>query len=71
VFRPHTFAVTGKRDPKTFKKVYEPDPTKKVQVKFFVEGYEYKLLGLFPANRHLFGVEGAKVSESLFFVGHG
>lgn len=68
-FSPHTFAVTGKRDPKTFKKVYQPDPTQKVPIKFFAPGYEYKLLGLIPANRHLLGVEGAKVEESLFLLG--
>jgi peptide/nickel transport system permease protein len=68
-FSPHVFAVTGKRDPKTFKKVYQPDPTQKVTVKFFAEGYEYKLLGLFPTTRHLLGVEGAKVEESLFLLG--
>jgi peptide/nickel transport system permease protein len=68
-FNPHTFAVTGKRDPKTFKKVYQPDPTQKVQVQFFAPGYEYKLLGLIPTNRHLLGVEGAKVEESLFLLG--
>jgi peptide/nickel transport system permease protein len=68
-FRPHVFAVTGKRDPKTFKKVYAPDPKKKVQVTFFAEGYEYQLLGLFPTNRHWIGVVDAKVEESLFLLG--
>lgn len=69
IFRPHVFAVTGKRDPKTFKKVYTPDPNQKVAVKFFAEGYEYKILGLIPSNRHWIGVEDAKVEESLFLLG--
>lgn len=68
-FSPHVFAVTGKRDPKTFKKVYKPDPKQKVPVKFFAEGYEYNILGFIPANRHWIGVEGAKVEESLFLLG--
>src|SRR5215212_12207175 len=25
-FRPHVYGLTGKRDPKTFKRVYQPDP---------------------------------------------
>ena len=29
-------------------------------IKFFVEGYEYKLLGLIPANTHLFGTDDGK-----------
>ena len=68
-FSPHVFAVTGKRDPKTFKKVYTPDPKQKVPVKFIAEGYEYKILGFIPTNRHWIGVEGAKVEESLFLLG--
>ena len=36
-FSPHVFAVTGKRDPKTFKKVYKPDPKQKVVVKLVAE----------------------------------
>lgn len=68
-FRPHVFPVTGKRDPKTFKKVYAPDPSKKVPLIFFAKGYEYNVLGLFPASRHWIGVENAKVEESLFLLG--
>lgn len=68
-FSPHAFAVTGKRDPKTFKKVYKPDPNQKVAVKFFTKGYEYHILGLIPADRHWIGVENAKVEESLFLLG--
>ncbi len=72
-FRPHVFAVTGKRDPKTFKKVYKPDPEKKVPLALFAKGYEYDLLGLFPASRHLVGVnpgdENTIIEESLFLIG--
>gem|GEM_PF-4058227 len=46
-FKPHVYGFTGKRDPKTFKKVYTVDPEKKIPVVLFAEGYEYKLLGLF------------------------
>lgn len=68
-FNPYVHPVVGKRDPKTFKKVYQPDPDQKVYLTFFAEGYEYKLFGLFPANRHLFGVDGANIAESLFLLG--
>lgn len=41
---------------------WEEDTTQKYFVRFFVEGWDYKLLGLFPTNRHLYGVdEGAKI----------
>lgn len=68
-FSPYVHPVVGKRDPKTFKKVYKPDLETKVPLVFWAEGYEYKLWGLFPSNRHLIGVEGAKAEESIFLLG--
>lgn len=68
-FRPHVFGLTGKRDPRTFKRVYKPDPNKKVPLILFAHGYEYKFLGLFPADVHLLGVEGAAPEDSIFLLG--
>lgn len=69
-FAPHVYAVKGKRDLKTFKRVYETDPTTKIPVHFFARGFEYKFLGLFPSNRHLLGVgAGHQAAETLFLLG--
>lgn len=68
-FSPHVFGITGKRDLKTFKRVYEPDPNIKVPVRFFGPGFEYKWLGFIPTNIHLISVEGAKAEETLFLMG--
>lgn len=68
-FRPHVYGLTGKRDPQTFKRVYQPDPNLKVPLKLWVEGYEYEFLGLFKTNRHLLGVEGATAEEAIFLLG--
>jgi len=69
-FYPHVYGLAGKRDPVTFKRVYAPDPDIKVPVSFFAEGFDYKLLGFIPTNRHLLGVgNGAKAEESLFLIG--
>jgi len=69
-FYPHVYGLAGKRDPVTFKRVYAPDPDTKVPVSFFAEGFDYKLLGFIPTNRHLLGVgNGAKAEESLFLIG--
>lgn len=70
-FRPYVTPLVGVRDPQTFKRVYAPDPTQKVPVVFFARGFEYKLLGLIPMDRHLIGVEGeGKTPEnSLFLLG--
>ena len=71
-FSPHVFAVVGKRDPQTFKRVYQPDPNIKVPIQFFAEGFEYELFGLIPANRHLIGVAPdaeATAEETIFLIG--
>jgi peptide/nickel transport system permease protein len=41
----------------TFKVYWEEDTSKVYEIKFFVEGSEYEILGLIPTNRHLYGVE--------------
>lgn len=68
-FSPHVFGMTGKRDLKTFKRVYAPDPNLKYPVRFFGPGYEYKWLGFIPTNLHLISVEGAEAEETLFLMG--
>lgn len=69
-FFPHVPGLVGKRDPLTFKRVYAPDPSVKVPVQFFAPGFEYKMFGFIPANRHLIGVgEGYTAEQSLFIIG--
>ena len=69
-FRPHVYGVKGVRDPQTFKRVYRPDPTQRVNLRFFAEGFEYRFLGLMPARRHLIGVDGGlDASHSIFLLG--
>jgi peptide/nickel transport system permease protein len=68
-FRPHVNPLVGQRDPVTFKRVYAVDPTQKLPLTFFAEGFDYKFLGLIPSNRHLLGVEGADAEKTLFIMG--
>jgi peptide/nickel transport system permease protein len=68
-FKPYVNALVGKRDPLTFKRVYALDPTQKVPITFFAQGFEYKLFGLIPTDRHLLGVEGAEAEKTLFILG--
>jgi peptide/nickel transport system permease protein len=44
-------------DPATFQVRWEEDTSKAYDIMFFVQGWEYKILGLIPSNLHLFGVE--------------
>src|SRR4051812_24398608 len=68
-FFPHVPGLVGKRDPATFKRVYVIDPAVKVPVVLFAEGYDYKLFGFIPMNRHLLGVSEGSAEQSLFIMG--
>jgi peptide/nickel transport system permease protein len=68
-FNPFVYALTGTRDPRTFKRVYVPDTSRKIPVRFFGRGEPYEVLGFIPSDRHLFAVEGAKAGETLFLLG--
>jgi peptide/nickel transport system permease protein len=68
-FAPHVYGLTGMRDPTTFKRVYTPDPTRKIPVRFFVSGFEYRVLGLIPMRLHLIGVGEGTPEETLFLLG--
>jgi peptide/nickel transport system permease protein len=68
-FKPYVYALTGTRDPRTFKRVYVPDTSRKIPITFFGRGEPYELLGFIASDRHFFAVEGAKAGESLFLMG--
>ena len=65
----HVFAIKGKRDPITFKRVYEPDPNEKVPLRLFARGFEYKFLGLITMDRHLIGPVEGRAEDTVFILG--
>jgi peptide/nickel transport system permease protein len=67
--RPYVFGLKGTRDPQTFKRVYVPDPEKKVFLRFFAPGEPYQFLGFIPMDRRLVGVQDGKAADSLFLLG--
>ena len=68
-FLPHVYALVGTRDPQTFKRVYAVDPTQIIPLTFFAPGFDYKLFGFIPTDRHLIGVQDANPEETLFILG--
>jgi peptide/nickel transport system permease protein len=69
-FRPHVYALVGRRDPNTFQRVYTPDPEKRIALRLFARGYEYKFLGLITTDRHLLGVDSDEpVERTLSLLG--
>jgi peptide/nickel transport system permease protein len=65
--RPYIHPYVFKRDPQTLSAVYSEDKTRKSYVRFFGEGYEYKLFGLFSTKTHLIASE--KPAQPIFLLG--
>jgi peptide/nickel transport system permease protein len=55
--QPFVYGYLRKVDPKTFKPTFSEDPSVAYQVKLFVKGEEYDILGVFKSDIHLFGVD--------------
>ncbi len=68
-FKPYVYGLTQKRDFRTFKLSYAPTLDRKVYLSFFGEGYRYNFLGVFPTNRHLFGLKDARPEDGIFILG--
>ncbi|MDI3337102.1 ABC transporter permease [Defluviimonas aestuarii] len=62
-FRPFVYATERERSIKTnFRWVVTENREHRLYMRFFTEGWDYKLLGVIPANTHLFGLdEGGKI----------
>lgn len=55
--RPFTYKQVIELEPRTYKPLWSEDTSHRYHLKFFVRSWEYKLLGIFSARWHLFGVE--------------
>lgn len=55
-FRPFVYGWQSELDRSTFQRVYTPDPEQRWNIQFFSRRHEYRMLGLFPTNIHLFAV---------------
>lgn len=55
--RPFVYALQGYRHPLTLRKLYREDTSTQYPLKLFAHGDEYRLLGLFKTDMHLFGVD--------------
>ncbi|MBN1516616.1 ABC transporter permease [Candidatus Sumerlaeota bacterium] len=74
----HIRIVQQHTDPITLLKYYSMEPDRTAPLGFFVKGYDYRLLGLFPCRTHFFGVNrekfeakypGEKVPRVMLFGG--
>lgn len=65
-FTAYVYGLETTRDPVTLRPVYVPDLERRYPIQWFVEGIPYKLLGLFPTNIHLMGLEPG--SDGTMFI---
>lgn len=54
---PGMYGVKQELDQERFQWVYTTDTSVIHPIRFFVQGYEWRFLGIIPSNMHLFGVE--------------
>ena len=54
--RPYTYNYKREFVPELYQTIYKLDKSQKYYINLFDKGEEYKFLGLFKTNRHLFGV---------------
>lgn len=63
---PYTYNFERTFDAETLQMSYELNRSKKFPIKLFSKGEKYKIFGIIPCNRHLFGVEKG---GNLFILG--
>lgn len=67
--RPFVYKIKRDRDKETLRSIYTEDKSTVYPIRFWVEGSEYKLWGLFPTNIHLFGLDVPHDQQGLFLLG--
>lgn len=66
-FQLHARGLKMEIDREAMRRIFVTDEQKIIPLGFFVKGYEYRLLGLIPTNRHFFGPIDA--GETVYFMG--
>lgn len=64
---PHVTGFDVEIDEESLRRNFTPSDDKRVPVSFFVEGYEYKLFGIFSTNKHLIGPDNP--NDPMFLMG--
>jgi len=66
-FQLHTKGLKLEIDKVAMRRVFADDEEKIIPLGFFVKGYEYKILGLFPSKTHFFGPINPR--DTVFLMG--
>ena len=63
----YVYGVTSKVDPVALRRTFAIDPTQMLPLRFFVKGWDYRLLGILPTNVHLLGA--ANPEQVVYLLG--
>lgn len=66
-FQLHAKGLKLTIDREAMRRIFVEDESKIIPLGFFVKGYEYKLLGLFPSKTHFFGPVNPR--DTVYFMG--
>ncbi len=66
---PFVYKIVRSRDAETLRSTYEEDTSIRYPVRFFTEGPEYELWGLFPSKLHLYGLDVPHSEQGIFIFG--
>jgi peptide/nickel transport system permease protein len=66
--RPFVYKTEREFDRETYQPVFMEDTSEKYYIRFFVRGSEYKMLGLFRTDFHLFGARSEDGEEAMVFL---
>lgn len=67
--RPFVYGIQRDRDPETLRSIYTEDKSTIYPIRFWVEGSDYKLWGLWPMKTRLFGLDVPHDEQGIFLLG--
>lgn len=66
---PFVYGMEGQRNQRTLRMEWVRDPETRYPLRFLAVGYEYKLFGVIPTNRHFIGFAGATGRDTPHLLG--
>lgn len=67
--KPYVYGFNGSRNPDTLAMEYIVDESAKFNLQFFTGGFEYKLFGFIPTDRHLMGIDSDEETMQFYPFG--
>jgi len=68
-FQLFVYEVVGKRNPVTLRMEWQTDYENKIPLRFFAQGYSYKMLGFIETNLHFIGLADPDLDASFHLLG--